>query len=186
MTRSTAELPETARRLVAAALTEFSEHGYAGTDTNRIARRAGFAPQTFYRWYADKTAIFIAAYEAWAEQEFAALQALERARAASTTLAQTIVEHHRSHLHFRRSLRLLAVEHAAVRRARADSRRRQLEVLRGISQRPEAALPAMLAETLQLERLADAIADGEFEDLGLDARAAQKTIAALIDALRGR
>ena len=38
-------------------MAEFIESGYAGTDTNRIARRAGFAPQTFYRWFADKTAI---------------------------------------------------------------------------------------------------------------------------------
>jgi AcrR family transcriptional regulator len=56
--------PSTRERLVQAAAAEFREQGFAGTDTNRIARRAGFAPQTFYRWFTDKTEIFIAVYRA--------------------------------------------------------------------------------------------------------------------------
>ena len=53
---------ETAMRLVAAAILEFNERGYFHTDTNRIAKRAGFAPGTFYRYFADKKAILLAAY----------------------------------------------------------------------------------------------------------------------------
>src|SRR4051812_9867208 len=45
--------------LLEAARAEFDESGFEGTDTNRIARRAGYAPQTFYRHFTDKTAIFI-------------------------------------------------------------------------------------------------------------------------------
>src|SRR5262245_55875420 len=37
---------ETKKKLVAAALKEFNQQGYFATDTNKIARRAGFAPQT--------------------------------------------------------------------------------------------------------------------------------------------
>src|SRR5215470_8598720 len=55
----------TGEKLVRAAAREFNEHGFLGTDTNRIARRAGFAPQTFYRWFGDKTEIFIKVYEQW-------------------------------------------------------------------------------------------------------------------------
>ncbi len=179
-----ANQPPTHERLVAAALAEFSEHGYAGTDSNRIARRAGYAPQTFYRWYADKTAIFVAAYRLWADEEFAALQALASQRAASSRLAQAIVDHHRRHLRFRRSLRLLALEQEAVRQARADSRRLQIDALRGARPASAATLAAMAVHLLQLERLADAIADGEFEDLGVEPRAALKAMAVLIDALR--
>ena len=56
------EVKTTPERLIAAAAAEFREAGFAGTDSNRIARRAGFAPQTFYRWFKDKTEIFIAVY----------------------------------------------------------------------------------------------------------------------------
>src|ERR1700679_2017991 len=50
---------ETSSRLVDAGAKEFAECGFQGTDTNKIARRAGFAPQTLYRWFDDKTAIFL-------------------------------------------------------------------------------------------------------------------------------
>ena len=182
---SPANPASTDQRLVAAALAEFSEHGYAGTDSNRIARRAGFAPQTFYRWYADKTAIFVAAYRLWADEESAALQALATQRASASRLAQAIVDHHHRHLHFRRSLRLLALEQDTVRSARADSRRLQIDALRGERPASAAVLAVLAVQLLQLERLADAVADGEFEDLGVEPRAALKAMAALIDSLRG-
>jgi AcrR family transcriptional regulator len=52
----------TSARLVEAAAKEFAECGFEGTDTNKIARRAGFAPQTLYGWFEDKTAIFLVVY----------------------------------------------------------------------------------------------------------------------------
>ena len=60
---------DTRTRLLNAATEEFNEKGFAGTDTNQIARQAGFAPQTFYRWFDDKTQIFIAAYRGWEDIE---------------------------------------------------------------------------------------------------------------------
>jgi hypothetical protein len=43
----------TADKLLKAAMAEFNEHGFTGADTNRIARRAGLAPHTLYRWCKD-------------------------------------------------------------------------------------------------------------------------------------
>ena len=60
----------TRERLVEAAADAFNAHGFHGTDTNKIARAAGFAPQTFYRHFEDKLAIFIAVYEAWRQHGF--------------------------------------------------------------------------------------------------------------------
>src|SRR3954471_12569402 len=101
---------ETTRdRLCAAAMAEFNDHGFAGTDTNRIARRAGFAPQTFYRWFKDKTAIFVAAYRAWEEAERADVGALLSRDAAIEAIVEAGVDHHRRFLKFRRSLRQLAL-----------------------------------------------------------------------------
>src|SRR5271155_2608583 len=65
--------------LLDAAEVEFNAHGFEGTDTNRIARAAGFAPQTFYRHFEDKTAIFVAVYERWWQAEAVSLQASVRA-----------------------------------------------------------------------------------------------------------
>ena len=47
----------TGTKLIAAAAAEFNDHGFSGTDSNKIARRAGFAPQTFYRWFKDNILI---------------------------------------------------------------------------------------------------------------------------------
>jgi AcrR family transcriptional regulator len=46
--------------LIAAARLEFEEFGFEGTNSNAIARRAGYAPQTFYRHFEDKREIFLA------------------------------------------------------------------------------------------------------------------------------
>ena len=77
----------TSEKLIAAAAKEFNEHGFGGTDTNRIARRAGFAPQTFYRWFRDKVEIFIKTYELWQREEFGAISALLAQNASDARLA---------------------------------------------------------------------------------------------------
>lgn len=77
---------ETRAKLIGAAVKEFNQRGYFGTDTNKIARRAGFAPQTFYRWFRDKTEIFLAVYRLWEEQERDMLSKL-RLRASKSIAA---------------------------------------------------------------------------------------------------
>jgi len=158
--------------LTAAAALEFNQDGFFGTDTNRIARRAGFAPQTFYRHFIDKTDIFIAVYERWQAQErdaiVSALKDAGGARQRDRAVAQTLIAHHRAWRVFRRSLRLLAVEDDRVRQARAESRRIQVENIMRWEDRPGRAKPHLVAAILTIERLCDAIADDELADLALD------------------
>jgi AcrR family transcriptional regulator len=150
--------------LLAAAAVEFEERGYDGTHSNRIAARAGYAPQTFYRHFPDKRAIFLAVYADWNDSGLAALPQLRDAPSAAAAL----VAHHGAARVFRRSLRALAATEPAVTEARARARRRQAAAL-------AAALPAFrarpaadrFATLLVLERLADAVADGEFAALGI-------------------
>jgi AcrR family transcriptional regulator len=172
----------TSAKLVDAAMAEFNENGFGGTDTNRIARRAGFAPQTFYHWYEDKTAIFVAAYRAWEEKEKDALQQLEAA--APEAVAEAIIAHHRQYLLFRRSLRQLSLEDPTVRTARAESRRRQIDFVRTWTARPDAQSDALAVALFQLERLSDAVAEGEFGDMGLTEDAARAKIAHIITRVR--
>lgn len=174
----------TQEKLVAAALAEFREHGFAGTDSNKIARRAGFAPQTFYRWFADKTEIFIAVYRAWEDEEKQMMGALRRRGADEQDVVEAAIAHHRNYLVFRRSLRRLSVEEPKVRAARAESRLRQIERIRQWRDGQLSADEVAVA-LLQLERLSDALAEGEFLDMGLDEAPARRRLAEILAELRG-
>ena len=177
--------PTTQEKLVAAAMAEFNDHGYSGTDTNRIARRAGFAPQTFYRWFKDKTEVFIAAYRAWEDEEIKALGALFAGDARAEALTDTAIAHHRRHLVFRRSLRQLSFENPDIRAARAAARMRQIQQIRAWVDAPAVTDEQLAVILFQFERLADAVSEAEFADMGLSDAAGRAHIAGLIDALRG-
>lgn len=165
-----ADRPRGAAReaLLAAARAEFDEAGFDGTDSNRIARRAGYAPQTFYRHFADKTAIFVETYHRWLADEW---EDLDKARGKGAEQAAAILlGHHARHRGFRRSLRQLTVTNPSVRAARAESRRRQLGLLAdgdAAAGRPSPGEASRIALLLCIERIADAAADGELGDLGL-------------------
>ena len=175
---------DTREKLVLAAVKEFGQGGYAGTDTNRIARRAGFAPQTFYRWFKDKTEIFIAVYRLWEEDEREMIDGLLAANAKPAEIVDAAIAHHCDYLVFRRSLRALSVEDPEIRAARADSRKRQIERLKAWMKSSRKTPSEIAATLLQMERLADAIAEGEFADLGLDEKAARDVLVDLQLSLR--
>jgi AcrR family transcriptional regulator len=174
----------TVAKLIGAAAREFNRHGFSGTDTNKIARLAGFAPQTFYRWFKDKTEIFIAVYRSWEEEERALLARLMAQKAPAHRLVEAIVGHHRTYRIFRRSLRQLSLEDPVVRRARAESRTRQIERVRASLGATAPDLSELAATLFQIERLCDAIAEDEFEDLRLSDRAARAVVASLLNRIR--
>ena len=66
---------ETRSKLVEAAGRLFNSVGYFGTDSNRIAREAGYAPGTFYVHFADKREIFLEVYRGWVSSEWQAIAA---------------------------------------------------------------------------------------------------------------
>jgi len=187
LSKATSALPQTstASLLVAAAMAEFNEHGFGGTDTNRIARRAGFAPQTFYRWFKDKTDVFIAAYRAWWAEEESVLEPLLAQGAPNAALVEAGIAHHRRYLLFRRSLRLLSLEDEAVRKARATSRLHQVERMRVWAGQPDASTDDLAIMFFKLERLTDAVAEGELADMGLTEDAARAELARIIAGVRG-
>lgn len=161
-------------QLIQAAAFEFNENGYDATDTNRIARRAGFAPQTFYRQFADKRAIFIAVYLDWVATEQDLLAGVRDAVEAATILSG----HHRQYRIFRRSLRQLSLSDEAVRQIRRESRAQQIKLFiqrfPTLADRPFELLAVRL---LTIERIADAIAEDELADLGVSSDAAQALLA---------
>jgi AcrR family transcriptional regulator len=176
----------TATALLDAAEDLFNADGFEGTDTNRIARAAGFAPQTFYRHFEDKRAIFLAVYERWWKGEIAALAKAAGGEAPSgETAARIALAFHTKWRGFRRSLRHLAIVDPKVRAARTAARRDQIARIKtfaGNSVRSDRALAAAL---LKAERLCDAAAEGELADLGLPAQAVRALVSEAMTELLG-
>ncbi len=172
------DLPENTReRLVAAAAAVFNRDGYHGTDSNRLARAAGYAPATFYKHFADKREILLAAYESWVTAEWQAIGAALRSAAGPAERAERsvalVLEHHRRWKGLRASLRALVATDPVVRRFHRAQRTRQLDLLAGMrsSPRGKAGAAARVDDALMLfalERTLDAVAEGETDALGLD------------------
>jgi AcrR family transcriptional regulator len=179
-------------RLVAAAAKVFNTAGYHGTDSNRIAAEAGYSPGTFYKHFADKQEIFLAAYEAWVGSEWAAVDEELSTRASAEVVArrlvQLTVDFHTRWSGFRTSLLALVQQDVEVKRFYLDQRRRQLDLMAKIRfdrgtrahEREEDAI-----HLFTMERSCDAIARGELRSLGLDREAMMRVLAArVVEALR--
>jgi AcrR family transcriptional regulator len=161
-----------------AAWQEFGERGFDGTQSNRIARRAGYAPQTFYRHFTDKVDILLAVYADWIADQHRDLAAAVDSREA----ARVLLRHHRATLEFRRMMRTLAVTEERVRAARARTRLFHIAYLRKSLPHAAEMSDADLARSLLvLERVADACVEGEFADLRISPEDAEKHLSAWLD-----
>jgi AcrR family transcriptional regulator len=163
---------ETRARLVATAADVFNRDGYHGTDSNRLARAAGYAPGTFYRHFADKRAALVAVYEDWVTAEWAAIGDAVSAggQDAARLIVERVLDFHRRWRGVRASVQVLMRTDAAVRTAYRRQRKRQLGLLADLRAshgfRPRSREEdALLLYTL--ERTCDAIVDGEPSALGL-------------------
>ena len=165
---------ETRRALIGAAARIFNSAGYNGTDSNRIAREAGYAPGTFYVHFADKLAIFLEVYESWVSAEWSSVEAILKsggpARAIRGRLSRAVLEHHRKWRTFRASLRALSAIDDRVHAARVASRDRQIATMIRLIRARNTPVPSrarMLAQILYAEALCDAVAEGDAESLGI-------------------
>jgi AcrR family transcriptional regulator len=181
--RKTRDPEETKEKLLTAAERAFNTKGFFGTDTNRIARAAGYAPQTFYRHFTDKTDIFLAVYERWWRSEGEAVAAAARGtkgEARLAKIAETILEFHARWRIFRRALRHLSAEDKRVRAARVKARKAQIESLKRVPRKKRVAEEELYAGLIIIERLSDAAAEDEFADMGFSKRAARASVIAML------
>jgi AcrR family transcriptional regulator len=176
----------TRKRLVLAAAEVFEQSGYQGTDSNAIARHAGYSPGTFYKHFADKRAVFLAVYTSWVTAEWAAVLPIVQSKQSAAVRAQRLVAltiaQHRAWRGFRASLRALVVWDDEVRAFHRKQRRRQLRIIarlrrsgpRGGSHEADALL------LFTMERTCDAIAEGEVSELGLGEEATTRLLEELV------
>ena len=168
----------TREALIDVAARVFNEVGYDGTDSNQIARAAGYSPGTFYRHFEDKRAIFIAAYFRHLKTDWDGLEKrLDALPDEALELASGLVDgalaHHRQWRTFRASLRGLLGTDPEVRKGLRAARKQQLELVARLRQRLGARRKSPdedLLFLLTLERACDALAEGELEDAGASKR----------------
>jgi AcrR family transcriptional regulator len=173
----------TRERLIAAAALLFNRAGYHGTDSNRIARQAGYSPGVFYKHFTDKREIFLAVYENWvaAEWKNAALhlQAGGPRHLLARRLIENLVEFHTRWKGLRASLIELVFADLQIRRFYRDQRRRQLNLMAAL--REQIGAPRQRREDdaillFTLERTGDALAHDELRDLGVNRNALIKSL----------
>lgn len=147
----------------------FNSKTYFSTDTNEIARNAGYAPATFYRYFQDKLDVFLALYQNWHEQQrIGVLQLIEEHQDSNifiAKLAPLIISFYRDWRGFRASVRCLAAIDEKVHAFRLARREELIKLVNYVCRvygLPAKSVADTLCMLLTLERIGDALADGEF------------------------
>ena len=166
---------QTRERLITSAASQFNRFGFHGTDSNNIAKEAGYATGTFYKHFRDKREVFLAAYESWLAAEWKEVDdELSRMRNAAETAKRLValtIKFHTEWRGLRASLMELVFSDPEVRRFFRNQRRRQLDHIAEL--RSRLTLPPQTSEQDAIficltERVFDAIGQGEIRSLGLD------------------
>jgi AcrR family transcriptional regulator len=166
---------QTRARLVSTAGEIFNRVGYHGTDSNQIAKEAGYATGTFYKHFKDKREAFLAVYETWVTSEWKAidreLSAERKPEETARRLVKLSIDFHTEWRGLRASLIQLVFTDEKVRQFYRSQRRRQLDVIAQLRRR--LGIPAGRREDdaihlFTTERTYDAIGQGELQALGLD------------------
>jgi AcrR family transcriptional regulator len=181
----------TREALLEAAERAFEVDGYFGTDSNKIARAAGYAPATFYRHFIDKNAIFLAVYDRVVARTWDAIDARcarTRSPAARVRVGlDLMLAQHKTHRALRAALRTLMLEDARLAAARRALQATHLDRLaRTLALKPNRNAGALLSAVLLFERYADAVADGELDATSPPSRAVRADIEARLTALAKR
>ena len=174
---------QTRERLITAAADQFNRFGYHGTDSNTIAKEAGYATGTFYKHFRDKLEIFLAAYDRWLAAQWKeigdTLSEMRNARETARLLVDVSIKFHTEWRGLRASLMELVFSDPEARKFFRAQRRRQLDLI--VELRTRFALPARTSEQdaihlYMTERVYDAIGQGEIQSLGLDRGAVVETM----------
>ncbi len=166
---------QTRERLIDGAATLFNRLGYRGTDSNCIAKEAGYATGTFYKHFQDKREVFLAVYERWIAAQWQAIdEELSKGRKPEETarkIVETGIKFHTEWRGLRASLMELIFSDEHARSYFRKQRRRQLDTMSELRRRLNLPTRTREQDAIHLfmtERVFDAIGQGEIQALGLD------------------
>ncbi|MEM7139035.1 MAG: TetR/AcrR family transcriptional regulator [Myxococcota bacterium] len=168
------DLPsDTRTTLLETAAQIFNDVGYYGTDTNRIARAAGYAPATFYKHFKNKLEIFLECYprvEPSLGELISDLDSDPSIVVGARRAVYRIFEHRRRWMGCYKSLRALALTDAAAAQAYTERKRAAADaVVRLFAYMGSeiSGADAFVAQHL-VSNMADAVVDGLPEDLDVE------------------
>lgn len=172
---------QTRARLIHTAAQIFNQVPYWETDSNQIAKAAGYSTGTFYRHFKDKSEIFIAAYREFVSEEWASIESQvapgQTPGESIDRAADALIEHHRRWRVFRGNLRALVTYDEELRDLTQTLRRETLEKMSILRSRQgpsgRRSLESDAIHAMMFERVCDAIADGDFVSLGCSVEVAQ-------------
>jgi AcrR family transcriptional regulator len=177
----------TKRQIKIAAKREFNSVGFFATDTNKIAKVAGYAPGSFYRHFKDKIDVFIETYRDWHLEH---MQEIERVLSVggsieemSERLATVVVAFYGNWKTLRAAARVLVISEPRVAEFKQSRRILMSEAFANLRKRLH--LKAMPEESVILflilvERLGDAVSEGEFDRAHLPVGSDKKALVDLI------
>ncbi len=165
----------TRKKLIEAALDEFSTQGFYGTDTNKIARAAGFTPGTFYVHFADKHEIFETCYlqvlADLREEGTKKIRAkLGDSREVASATFSLILQYHRRWGDFLTDVKTLATCDENIGRLYNEQQSLLIQLLGRLRSGVSGGKPNREEDALMyfmLERTCSAIASGESKGLKL-------------------
>lgn len=165
--------------LVQSAIKLFNEKTYFSTDTNEIAKMAGYTPGTFYRYFKDKLEIFKEVYRVWHERQRIAVMALlektEVDQEFCKQLAQVIILYHIEWKGFRSSVKALAAIDQEMLKFRLERREGLISLTNLVCRsfgKPIKPVIETLFMLLTMERISDAVAEGDFQYLKISTQEA--------------
>jgi AcrR family transcriptional regulator len=174
---------KTREQLIASGMTLFNNPGYFFTDSNQIARHAGFAPGTFYQHFKNKAELFLEVKAIW----FDGIKTIIRTGVEQQKTPEGLAEFLTAQLipqfetwaGLRNSMRALTATEEAAREYRRKNMADMIEVCnvvrRTLGKEPRPKVEALTLIML-LERTADALSGGEFEALGVDRATAAELV----------
>jgi len=175
--------------LIAAGAQVFNRDGYFATNSNLIAREAGYAPASFYTHFDDKRALFLAVYERWVAEEWDEIREVIAGKSrknAVSAIVDVVLARHRRTRTFRASLRALDALEPRVREARNQQRARQVVWMEDFARAAAGKAPPLkrcVVALFAMERLLDAMADDDMAALGVNERDARRELTELLDRL---
>lgn len=187
---------QTRERLIRAAASQFNRFGYHGTDSNSIAKEAGYATGSFYKHFRDKREIFLAAYEQWVAAQWdeidLELSRMQQAEETARRLVELSIKFHTKWRGLRACLMELVFSDMEVRKFFRAQRRHQLDFIARLRARFGLSRRTREQDAIHLymtERVFDAIGQGEVQSLGLDKEAVvdamvERVYALLVPAIR--
>jgi AcrR family transcriptional regulator len=181
---------ETRDRLITAAARQFNRFGFHGTDSNSIAKEAGYAAGTFYKHFRNKREVFLVVYERWLAAEWKEvddeLSQVKNAEKTARRIVALVIRFHTEWSGLRASLMELVFSDPEVRKFFRRQRRRQLDHIMELRSRLRLPLQTSEEDAIFMcmtERVFDAIGQGEMQSLGLDQHVVIESIVERLHAL---